>query len=56
MRGSQGTGAGGDGGLATGAAVDQGAGTLNLASALYNNGTAPSGTGAYVRWSWAASR
>ncbi len=28
---------------------DKGAGTLNLLGALYNNGTAPTGTGAYVR-------
>jgi len=40
---------GADGGISTGAATDQGAGTLNLAGALYNNGTAPTGTGAYVR-------
>lgn len=39
----------GDGGLSTGAAADQGAGTLNLAGSLYNNGTAPIGTGGYVR-------
>ena len=39
----------GDGGLSTGAAIDEGAGTLNLAGSLYNNGTAPTGTGAYVR-------
>jgi len=39
----------GDGGLSTGAATDQGAGTLNLAGSLFNNGTAPTGTGAYVR-------
>jgi len=39
----------GSGGLGTGAATDQGAGALNLAGALYNNGTAPTGTGAYVR-------
>lgn len=37
------------GGLTTGAATDQGAGTLNLAGSLYNNGTAPTGTGGYVR-------
>ena len=30
-------------------ATDQGIGTLNLLGALYNNGTAPSGTGAYLR-------
>jgi hypothetical protein len=40
---------GADGGLSTGAATDQGAGTLNLAGSLYNNGTAPTGTGGYVR-------
>ncbi len=39
----------GTGGLTTGAAVDQGAGTLNLAGGLYNAGTAPTGTGGYVR-------
>ncbi len=31
------------------AGSDEGSGTLNLAGALYNNGTAPTGTGAYVR-------
>lgn len=40
---------GADGGLATGAAIDEGAGTLNLAGALYNNGAAPTGTLGYVR-------
>lgn len=40
---------GADGGLSTGAAIDEGAGTLNLAGGLYNNGTAPVGTGGYVR-------
>lgn len=39
----------GTGGLSTGAAVDQGAGTLNLVGSLYNNGTIPTGTGGYVR-------
>lgn len=29
--------------------TDRGAGTLDLTGALYNNGTAPTGTGAYVR-------
>lgn len=40
---------GADGGAATGSATDQGSGTLNLAGLLYANGTAPTGTGAYVR-------
>lgn len=40
---------GADGGLSTGAATDQGAGTLNLAGLLYANGTAPTGTGGYAR-------
>ena len=40
---------GSNGGVSTGAAIDEGAGTLNLAGSLYNNGTAPTGTGAYVR-------
>lgn len=39
----------GSGGLTTGAATDQGAGTLNLAGNLYNNGVAPTGTQGYVR-------
>jgi hypothetical protein len=38
-----------DGGLSTGAAIDEGVGTLNLAGSLYNNGTAPTGTGGYAR-------
>jgi hypothetical protein len=40
-----------DGGATLGSATggDEGAGTANLAGALYNNGTAPTGTGAYVR-------
>jgi hypothetical protein len=40
---------GANGGLSTGAAIDEGVGTLNLAGSLFNNGTAPTGTGAYVR-------
>lgn len=40
---------GSNGGVSTGAAIDEGAGTLNLVGSLYNNGTAPSGTGGYVR-------
>lgn len=39
----------GTGGISTGAATDQGAGTLNLVGSLFNNGTAPTGTGGYVR-------
>jgi hypothetical protein len=40
-----------DGGITVGSAIgtSEGAGTLNLAGGLYNNGTAPTGTGAYVR-------
>lgn len=38
-----------DGGVGIGAATSQGAGTLNLENALYANGTAPTGTGGYVR-------
>jgi len=40
-----------DGGLALGSPSggDEGAGTANLAGALYNNGTGPTGTGGYVR-------
>lgn len=40
---------GGAGGVTTAAATDQGLGTLNLAGNLFNNGTAPTGTGGYVR-------
>jgi len=39
----------GTGGISSGSATDQGAGTLNLAGGLYNAGTAPTGTGGYVR-------
>ena len=40
----------GTGGIATGAGTDPGAGNLNLAGGvLWNNGTAPTGTGGYVR-------
>lgn len=40
-----------DGGATVGVATggNQGIGTLNLAGNLYNNGTAPTGTGGYVR-------
>ena len=40
-----------DGGTTLGSPTggDEGAGTVNLAGSLYNNGTAPTGTGAYVR-------
>lgn len=40
-----------DGGITIGtpSGGSQGAGTLNLAGSLYSNGTAPTGTGAYVR-------
>jgi hypothetical protein len=40
-----------DGGATLGSPTggDEGAGTLNLAGALYGNGTAPTGTGGYVR-------
>ena len=38
-----------DGGITVGGVASQGSGTLNLLGALYNNGTAPSGTGAYLR-------
>lgn len=40
-----------DGGVTLGSPTggDEGASTLNLTGALYNNGTAPVGTGAYVR-------
>lgn len=38
-----------DGGATLGAVSSQGVGTLNLLGSLFNNGTAPSGTGGYVR-------
>lgn len=38
-----------DGGVTVGSVGSEGSGTLNLNGALYNSGTAPTGTGAYVR-------